>query len=133
MWYYYLYFELLCVYFSLDIRDRSIEQGKHWSDDRTLGSRAYFMVDPPQSFLTIDSVEETDMGIYKCRVDFKYSPTKNYNANLTVIGELLVRMCDAWSSIPCDVPLQESLTAKYFCSQSHIRIHIFTVVRRLLH
>ena len=79
------------VYFSLDIRDRPIEQGKHWSDDRTLGSRAYFVIDPPQSFLTIDSVEETDMGIYKCRVDFKYSPTKNYQVNLTVIGKLSLK------------------------------------------
>ena len=38
--------------------------------------------------LAIERVSEADRGKYRCRTDFKKSPTKNYAIELTVLGEL---------------------------------------------
>jgi hypothetical protein len=38
--------------------------------------------------LVIESLTEIDGGRYKCRTDFKKSPTKNYRMELTVLGKL---------------------------------------------
>lgn len=43
------------------------------------------MTDP--AHLTIHKLQKEDEGIYHCRVDYKYLPTRNQMMNLTVIGE----------------------------------------------
>ncbi|XP_054263160.1 neural cell adhesion molecule 2-like [Macrosteles quadrilineatus] len=71
--------------YSLDIRDRQLSDGSHWSEKRILGGRAYYTTEPPYSFLILESIKESDAGVYRCRVDFKVSPTRNSLVNLTVI------------------------------------------------
>lgn len=78
---------VIVVRSSLDIRDRPLQDGSHWSEKRILGGRAYYTTEPPYSFLILESVKEEDVGVYRCRVDFKISPTRNSLVNLTIIGE----------------------------------------------
>ncbi|GLV36158.1 sidestep VIII [Carabus blaptoides fortunei] len=58
--------------------------GSHWAD-RSLGDRAYMRVTPTDAKLTLDPVQADDEGTYRCRADFRRSPTKTSNVNLTVI------------------------------------------------
>ncbi|XP_067005669.2 nephrin-like [Anabrus simplex] len=75
--------------YSLDLRGRSLQQATHWADEKTLGGRSFFRVsDEPESggtHLAVENVREGDAGSYRCRVDFKKSPTRNSLVNLTVI------------------------------------------------
>lgn len=73
--------------FSYDSRDKSSEEASHWSDDKTVGGRVSFELGSGKypARLTLQAVRDSDGGLYRCRVDFKKSPTRNHNVNLTVI------------------------------------------------
>ncbi|CAH1392839.1 unnamed protein product [Nezara viridula] len=73
------------MFHSVDRRGKSPETGIHWKNDAILEERSYFRIGTEPPTLTIDNVEERDEAIYRCRVDFKTSPTRNYKINLTVI------------------------------------------------
>ena len=45
-------------------------------------------VDPRPAALVINNIIPGDEGVYKCRADFKKSPTKHYVVNVTIISEL---------------------------------------------
>ena len=92
---------LYYYYFSYDARSAGPENGKRWSDEeRGFGKRAYLEVQKDTinqvshdktktilSYLHIQDIHASEAGLYKCRVDFKTAPTKNYYMNLTVIGK----------------------------------------------
>lgn len=74
----------------MDIRDKFTDPNKsHWKDE-SLEGRSHFRMLSEPAMLTIDNVSEMDAGIYRCRVDFRKSPTRNSRLNLTVIGKYLI-------------------------------------------
>ena len=75
--------------FSFDSRDQSaVAQGNHWQHS-SLGGRAFFKHHETPAKLHLEHVKESDAGLYRCRVDFKQSPTRNSKVNLTVISKAL--------------------------------------------
>ncbi|XP_072379840.1 protein turtle homolog A-like [Diabrotica undecimpunctata] len=71
--------------YSFDVRGRAFNKALHWSDSKIFGPRAYFVTVSKPAALTLDGVQLDDEGVYRCRVDFKVSPTRNFAINLTVI------------------------------------------------
>ena len=64
----------------------------HWSEEepRGLGSRASLVTSPHPAQLVIVGVKESDAGVYRCRVDFKTSQTRNSFVTLAIIQPPLV-------------------------------------------
>ena len=75
-------------------RGKPPQAGKHWSAEPPFGfgQRARFRVPAAESFtaLVIKDVTLLDEGVYRCRVDYRNSPTRNMKLNLTVVGKNLV-------------------------------------------
>ncbi|KAL4718468.1 hypothetical protein ACJJTC_015434, partial [Scirpophaga incertulas] len=69
-----------------DVRGRSFNKALQWSDPNAFGPRAYFATVARPAALTLDTVQLDDEGVYRCRVDFKNSPTRNFQIRLAVIG-----------------------------------------------
>lgn len=70
--------------YSYDARNRQFGKAKLWSASHFWGDRATFKASQPAQ-LTIRDLRETDQGVYRCRVDFRNSPTRNLKVNFTVI------------------------------------------------
>uniref|UniRef100_A0A182K1M0 Ig-like domain-containing protein n=1 Tax=Anopheles christyi TaxID=43041 RepID=A0A182K1M0_9DIPT len=70
---------------NFDARGKSLQQAIHWSDEAVLKSKAYFYYDTNPPALRIKGVKQEDAGLYRCRVDFHKSPTKNCRIQLDVL------------------------------------------------
>ncbi|XP_061931269.1 hemicentin-1-like isoform X8 [Apis cerana] len=70
--------------YSYDARNRQFGKAKLWSASHFWGDRATFKASQPAQ-LTIRDLRESDQGVYRCRVDFRNSPTRNLKVNFTVI------------------------------------------------
>lgn len=71
---------------SFDVRGRGFAQAKLWSSPLAFGGRAFFRTASHPAQLLVDDIKLVDEGMYRCRVDFKNSPTRNLKINFTVIG-----------------------------------------------
>ncbi len=70
--------------YSFDARYSTV---KHWSEDPTFGPRAYFRDSSDPAQLIVSSVKMDDAGVYKCRVDFRDSPTVTRRIRLNIVEE----------------------------------------------
>lgn len=75
---------VLCSY---DVRTGNTAQAKLWSSPTAFANRAYFRTTSHPAQLLVDDIQLTDEGVYRCRVDFRNSPTRNMKINFTVIGK----------------------------------------------
>uniref|UniRef100_A0A182N4Z0 Ig domain-containing protein n=1 Tax=Anopheles dirus TaxID=7168 RepID=A0A182N4Z0_9DIPT len=72
---------------NFDTRGPHVNSPSHWKDVAILEDRANFKTTREQSraVLVISPVQKKDAGIFRCRVDFLLSPTKNSNVNLEIV------------------------------------------------
>ena len=61
--------------------------GRLFSDRGGGGARASFVSHGRTAALRLRGLEPADQAVYRCRVDFSFSPTRNQRLNLTVISE----------------------------------------------
>lgn len=74
---------------SIDSRERNVKFGTHSAIASDLGERLFFAIDDNNSKnarLQIKNVQNNDGGVYRCRVDFFNSATRNSRINLTLVG-----------------------------------------------
>lgn len=76
--------------YSLDSRSGvAISAAQHSTIASDLGQRLFFSLGttPKEARLQIRNIKPSDGGVYRCRVDYFNSPTRNYRVNLTLVGE----------------------------------------------
>ncbi|XP_055853449.1 hemicentin-1 isoform X3 [Episyrphus balteatus] len=73
--------------YSLDSRGGNVKLAPHSAIASDLGQRLFFSIgdDPKDSRLQISDVKTSDGGVYRCRIDFFNSPTRNFRINLTLV------------------------------------------------
>ena len=71
---------------SLDVRGKPFTGAKHWSAEAPFGKRAHFRTVSEPAKLVVDEVKVEDQGVYRCRVDFRNSPSRETRLNLTIAG-----------------------------------------------
>jgi hypothetical protein len=77
----------LSFFHSFDVRGKHSEVASHWRDKEILDERGYFLTVTDPATLSLNNVDERDEGEYRCRVDFRQSPTRNSRVRLTVISK----------------------------------------------
>lgn len=108
--------------------DTKKTQGAHWADEKALDRRAFFRVSEDPAILALQNVNEKDGALYKCRVDFKKSPTRNYKVNLTIIRKynnniLMIYKISTYSACSRNVQITRSLICTSFNWVSYVLLH----------
>jgi len=98
--------------FSYDMRGKHMSKPKLWSAPNAFGPRAIFQTITSPAELQVDNLSLNDEGVYRCRVDFRNSPTRNLKINLSVIGEQ---------------------TIAFIISLNPLKVHIVAFLLRSLH
>lgn len=90
----YAYYSYIRLVYSLDARGGPLSQASHLAVTDDLGSRTYFLTDgaSTRARLRINNVQREDEGVFRCRVDFTNSPTRNFKVNLTLVGQISVNV-----------------------------------------
>lgn len=85
---YIVFFYIFYIFFpySFDARGRPLNLGIPWADESVFNKKAHFHHDTDPPALRIKNIQTSDAGLYKCRVDFHKSPTRNWRINVTVLG-----------------------------------------------
>lgn len=68
--------------------DARQQPSDRWSDV-TVEERIYMRIVSNEAQLTIDPVDASDEGQYKCKVDFRRASSRSQIVNLTVVGKLI--------------------------------------------
>ena len=77
-----------CCVSSFDTRDQDVTEARHWSDVHIMAGRAFFREQEGAPHLALENVLASDIGSYKCRVDFYKAPTQISEVLLNVIGKM---------------------------------------------
>ncbi|XP_058817551.1 uncharacterized protein LOC131680855 [Topomyia yanbarensis] len=80
--------------YTFDARDT--REGSHRSSNSSFDGRASFYPNRLPATLEIRQTKSSDSGVYRCRVDFHKSPTRNTRVQLSVIklpGDIYVFTC----------------------------------------
>jgi len=65
--------------------DGGLASADVWSDPERLSGRAHFRPETFPALLRVHDARAADAGLYRCRVDFTHSATRNELINLTVV------------------------------------------------
>jgi len=60
---------------------------KRWSDEAVFGGRAYFVFENEPAKLSVEKIQASDAGTYRCRVDFLKAQTYNTRIRLDIISK----------------------------------------------
>uniref|UniRef100_A0A8D8SKZ5 Protein turtle homolog A n=2 Tax=Cacopsylla melanoneura TaxID=428564 RepID=A0A8D8SKZ5_9HEMI len=71
--------------YSFDLRNRIHGTTKPKSTPGAFGTRVHFNTATVPAQLLVDNLKMSDEGVYRCRVDFRNTPTRNAKVNLTII------------------------------------------------
>ncbi|KAE8750739.1 hypothetical protein FOCC_FOCC002449, partial [Frankliniella occidentalis] len=106
--------------YRVDARGRPLSQARRWSSPSWFGSRARVVIDGDLVRLVVQPLRDSDHGMYRCRADFKDSPTRNTRVSLFVSlppTQLVVTQAAGGARVPVDVlaPLSEGEELSLAC------------------
>lgn len=78
----------ICALYINSVDQRERATNKHWAD-QAMGERVYYTENKGLAVLIIEDVRKSDGGQYRCREDYKYSPTRNNFILLDIISKHL--------------------------------------------